>query len=445
MRRPSLIAIFAAGLLLGIVLSAAFFQRVMPTGETPVTPAASRALAGSLTPAAPVAPKEQFVPAAHVAPGSAPASAASAAAATLNTGASGAPRGEVRIDPAMLQDLGVRTALVEPRAVTESIRTTGYVDYDQRRVSQINARISGWIEKLYVAYAGQPVGRGETLLKIYSPELVLTQEDYLRARQLTELKGADEGPARSDGANLMSAAETRLRLWGISPAELRELARRGTPSETLPIESPSGGVVTESKVVEGAHIRAGDELYTIADLSQVWVYADIYERELPKVRAGQHAEVTSDALSGRRFDGVVTYIYPSVNEQSRTVRVRLEFSNPGLALRPGMYVKVTLLHRAPTPTLAVPAEAVLDSGVRRIVIVARGGGHFEPREIKVGTQSEGYYQVLGGLSPGERVVTSAQFLIDSESNLNEALSAMTLTPQAGAPALAPAPAENDQR
>jgi len=330
----------------------------------------------------------------------------------------------------MMQNLGVRTALIEPRLITQSIRTTGYVDYDQRLVSQVNARVSGWIEKLYVAYAGQAVRRGETLLNLYSPELVLTQEDYLRANQLAAAEG--EGQAgnqtRSDGLDLMSSAATRLRLWGIASSELRKLAKRGTPSETLPIESTSDGVVTESKVVEGSYVRVGDELYMIADLSRVWVYADIYESELPKVRTGQHAEVSADARPGLRFDGIVTYIYPSVNEQSRTVRVRLEFTNPGLALRPGMYVNVTLLDRASMRTLAVPAEAVLDSGVRKIVIIALGGGRFAPREIKLGTQSEDYFQVIDGLRLGERVVTSAQFLIDSESNLSEALNAMTLSP-----------------
>lgn len=432
-RRPSLIAIFVAGLVLGVVLSVTLLERLMRPAEAP----ASRALHAA--PAAPPARANQIVPASHAAAAPPAAAAARAEAAGLSTGAQGG--GEVRIDPAMLQNLGVRTALVERRVVTESIRTTGYVDYDQRRVSQINARVSGWIQKLYVAYTGQTVRRGETLLEIYSPELVLTQEDYLRARRLADTKGSDEGPARRDGTDLMAAAETRLRLWGISRSELGKLARRGTPSETVPIESPSGGVVTESKVVEGAHVRAGDDLYTIADLSEVWVYADIYENELPKVHTGQHAEVTAGALAERRFDGVVTYIYPSVSEQTRTVRVRLEFINPGLELRPGMYVKVTLLHDSPIAALAVPAEAVLDSGVRKVVIVALGGGRFAPREIKVGTQSEGYFQVLGGLAPGERVVTSAQFLIDSESNLNEALSAMTLMPVAGgAPALAVTPA-----
>jgi RND family efflux transporter MFP subunit len=419
MKRPSLLAIFAAGLVLGIVSSAVVLQHLMSAGGAPAAPAAHEASASDQ--------RAALAPARH------------------DAGAGAAARGEIRIDPAMLQNLGVRTTLVEPRIVTESIRTTGYVDYDQRLVSQVNARVSGWIEKLYVAYIGQPVRRGETLLSLYSPELVLTQEDYLRARQLAAAAGDRESQTRSDGSDLMSAAATRLRLWGIAPAELRKLARRGTPSETLPIESPSGGVVTESKVVEGAYVRAGDELYAIADLSQVWIYADIYESELPKVRTNQHAEVSVDALPGQRFDGVVTYIYPSVSEQSRTVRVRLEFSNPGLALRPGMYVNVTLLDSGSAPTLTVPVEAVLDSGVRKVVIVALGDGRFAPREVRVGTQSEGYCQVLHGLTQGERVVTSAQFLIDSESNLSEAFSAMTVAPPPGAPGSPPVPRAGEKR
>lgn len=418
MKRYSLIALFAAGLTLGAAISASLsghFGR-------------ARATFRDQTANAPSVPSNRLPP----------ASAAPARVAPPAHDAASSRTAGVKIDPAMLQDLGVRTTLVEARIVTESIRTTGYVDYNQRLLIKVNARISGWVQKLYVAYTGQPVRRGETLLDIYSPELVLTQEDYLRARRLSRAPGDSETGARDAGASLMSAAETRLRLWGISSAELRKLARRGTPSEAMPLESPANGVVTESKVIEGAHVRAGDDLYTIADLSHVWVYADIYESELPKAHAGQRAIVTTDALPGRRFNGAVTYIYPSVNEQSRTVRLRLEFANPGLELRPGMYVEATLLHRAAAPTLAVPVEAVLDSGVRRVVIVARGGGHFEPRQIKVGTQSEGYFQVLDGLREGDRVVTSAQFLIDSESNLKETLSAMTLD-SSPAPNGGPAP------
>jgi RND family efflux transporter MFP subunit len=338
--------------------------------------------------------------------------------------------GDVYIDPAMLQNLGVRSVAAEQRVITESIRTTGYVDYDQEHVVNINARFSGWVEKLYVDYVGQQVSKGQRLLEVYSPELVLTEEDFLRSRRLAT-QTAGNSAAQYDGHELMTAAESRLRLMGISRSEITRLQRTGEVSETVPLDSATNGVVTQIKTVEGAHIKAGDDLYTIADLSRVWVYADVYERELPKVKISQKAEVLSDALAGKVFRGTVAYIYPNVDEQTRTVRVRLEFLNPERLLKPGMYVKATLLDESPEKMLAVPTEAVLNSGVRHIVIVDKGGGHFEPREIRIGAESSGSYPVLSGLAQGQRVVTSAQFLIDSESNLHEALNAMALKPQAG--------------
>lgn len=365
------------------------------------------------------------------------------ASATMAQAAGNDSTNLVTIDPAMVQDLGVRTALVEPRVITAAIRTTGYVDYDQRLVTQVNARVSGWIEKLYVAYTGEAVRQGQDLLRIYSPELVLTQEDYLRARKLTDGDPAVGGSAVNDGTNLMAAARTRLSLWGIAPAQLAELDQRGRPSETLPIEAPASGVVTDSKVVEGAYIKAGDSLYTIVNLSRVWVYADIYEREIPKVSIGQHAEVSGDALAGDTLEGIVAYIYPSVDLKTRTVQVRLEFPNPGLELRPGMYVTVNLLDEAPRQKLAVPSEAVLNSGVRQVVILALGGGHYAPREVKIGAEYDGYDEVLAGLEQGDRIVTSAQFLIDSESNLREALNAMAPGRQSAPPRTSVMPASGE--
>ncbi|HVA81799.1 MAG TPA: efflux RND transporter periplasmic adaptor subunit, partial [Candidatus Binataceae bacterium] len=203
------------------------------------------------------------------------------------------------------------------------------------------------------------------------------------------------------------------------------------------LEAPAGGVVTECKAVEGSYVKAGDSLYSIADLSRVWVYADIYERELPHTRVGQRAYITSDALGGRKLPGAVTYIYPAVSEQTRTTKVRLEFDNPRGDLKPGMYVSATLVDESALSALAAPAEAVLNSGLRKVVILDLGGGRFEPREISVGSESDGYVAVSEGLAPGDRVVTSAQFLIDSESNLHEALGAMSLTPQAAASPRAP--------
>jgi RND family efflux transporter MFP subunit len=345
---------------------------------------------------------------------------------------------EVVVDPAMLQNLGIRTATVEPRTMTAAIRTTGYVNYDERRVTQVNARISGWVQKLYVVYVGEEVRRGQPLLDIYSPELMLTQEDYIRSRELA--KHADSmGAVGIDAAALMSAAEARLRLFGISPSEIRKLDRRGSASQDIPLEAPVSGFVTNIKVVEGSYAGVGTGLYTIADISSVWVYADIYERELPMAQVGERAVVFSDALPGKSFQGRVTYIYPEVNPQTRTVKVRLEFANPGNQLRPGMYVGVTLHSDTPREILAVPAEAVLNSGIRRVVIVDLGNGHFMPRVITRGPESEGYISVLSGLKEGERVVTSGQFLIDSESNLREALNAMALSAGAGSGPAMPNP------
>jgi Cu(I)/Ag(I) efflux system membrane fusion protein len=395
MNRPVVIATFVGGVAAGIIVTAlAMRPSVGPRPSTAPTPA-------------------------H---GSEPSSASR-----------GQPSGDVYIDPAMLQNLGVRSAAVEERAIAESIHTTGYVDYDQRRLVQVNARISGWIQKLYVAYVGQMVARGQKLLEIYSPELMLTEQDYLRARRL-ESEAAKQGPTTLDeGRDLMVAAEDRLRLWAIPPSEFTRLKREGRVSETVPLEATAGGVVTEIKAVEGSHVKAGDSLYTIADLSRVWVYADVYERELPQVKLGQPATVTSDALAGKTLSGFVSYIYPAVNEQTRTVKVRLEFANPHGELKPGMYVKATLIDESRESTIAVPTEAVLNSGLRRIVIMDLGNGHFRPREITVGPEIGGYFAVLSGLRPGDRVVTSAQFLIDSESNLHEALTAMS-------PAETPSPA-----
>jgi membrane fusion protein, copper/silver efflux system len=373
-----------------------------------------------------------------------PRSAAASHAEIAPTVAAASPSsGDVYIDPAMVQDLGVRSVSVQRRAIAESIRTTGYVDYDQERLTEVNARVSGWVQKLNVAYVGQEVRKGQRLLEIYSPELVLTEEDYVRSKRLAAGE-AGSGPAQRDGHDLMVAAESRLRLMGISQSELKRLAGSSQVSETVPLEAPATGVVTAIKTVEGSYIKAGSEMYTIADPSRVWVYADIYERELPRVKVGQKAEVTADALEGKTFRGEVAYVYPNVTEQSRTVRVRLEFLNPGGLLKPGMYVKTTLIDESPEERLAVPTEAVLNSGVRHIVIVDRDSGHFVPREIAVGAESDGYYPVLGGLAKGDRVVISAQFLIDSESNLHEALAGMALTSETPAAGAAGQP-QNEER
>jgi multidrug efflux pump subunit AcrA (membrane-fusion protein) len=397
MNRPTIVTTFIAGLGAGALVAAL----LIPRGATPGPRAAAAAT--------PRARRTIVFAPAHP-------------AAT-------APN-EVYIDPAMLQNLGVRSTLVARRAFAASIHTTGYVDYDPERVVQVNAHISGWIQKLEVGYAGQRIARGQTLLRIYSPELVMTQEDYLRSKRLAATSSNGAGGANQDAIDLMSAAEDRMRLWGIPRSELKRLEAQSKVSETVPLESPASGVVTECKAVEGSYVKAGDSLYSIADLSRVWVYADIYERELPHTRLGQRAFITSDALAGRKLSGVVTYIYPALSEQTRTDKVRLEFENPHGELKPGMYVNATLVDESSASALAVPAEAVLNSGLRKLVILDLGGGRFQPREIAVGAESDGFVAVSGAIAAGDRVVTSAQFLIDSESNLHEALGAMSLSPSA---------------
>ncbi|MBF6570033.1 MAG: efflux RND transporter periplasmic adaptor subunit [Candidatus Binataceae bacterium] len=359
-------------------------------------------------------------------PRSVSAASNSAAPATVGVQTSAHRPGEVIVDPAMLQNLGVRSARIERRTLGGRIHTTGYVDYDQRHLTQVNARISGWVQRLNVAYAGQQVERGRILLTIYSPELILTQEDFLRSRQLATGQSSGRDSAQVAGAELAAAARQRMKLWGIRDAEIERLQTTGSASHAIPLTAPASGVVTEIKVVEGSYVKTGDALYTIGDLSSVWVYADIYERELPMAYTGQRAEIESDAMPGRTFAGHVDYIYPTVNQKTRTVTLRLQFRNPRAELRPGMYVKVLLSVDSAQPVLAVPTEAVLNSGLRNVVIIDLGKGHFIPREVKIGSESPGYYEVLGGLTRGERVVTSGQFLIDSESNLGEALNAMAL-------------------
>ncbi len=406
MNRPAVVSIFLSGLGAGAIATALLIH----PGARPVP----RAAAAAVT-AVPRARRTIVFPQARPTP-SAP--------------------DEVYIDPAMLQNLGVRSTVAARRAFTASIHTTGYVDYDPERVVQVNAHISGWIQKLAVGYAGERVTRGQTLLRIYSPELVMTQEDYLRSKRLAASSSNTGVGAHQDGIDLMAAAEDRMRLWGIPHSEIKRIEAEDKVSETVALESPASGVVTDCKAVEGSYVKAGDGLYSIADLSRVWVYADIYERELPHAHLGQRAIITSDALAGNKLAGVVTYIYPEVSAPTRTVKVRLEFENPHGDLKPGMYVNATLVDQSSASALAVPAEAVLNSGLRKLVILELGAGRFAPREITVGPESDGYLAVTNGLTAGDRVVTSAQFLIDSESNLHEALGAMSLSPSAAVPSAA---------
>ncbi|MFP6647002.1 MAG: efflux RND transporter periplasmic adaptor subunit [Candidatus Latescibacterota bacterium] len=333
--------------------------------------------------------------------------------------------GTVSIDPVTAQNIGVRTALVEKRPLQRLVRALGRVEYDERRMTDINTKVAGWVERLFVDFTGQQVTEGEPLLELYSPELVIAQEEYLTVLDYLErLEGqaADDDVLRG-ARELLAASLQRLRYWDVSEAQIERLRRERQATRTLTVHTPQDGVVVHKAVLDGAYINAGQHLYRIAELSRVWVTANVYEFELPWVAEGQEAEVTLSYLPGRTFRGRVTHVYPFLDGKTRTLKVRLSLDNPDRALKPGMYANVKLLAAA-RHRPAVPVEAVIHSGERTIAIVALGEGRFQPREVDLGVQADGWYEILAGLREGERIVTSAQFLIDSESNLKSALSDM---------------------
>ncbi|APG27189.1 efflux transporter periplasmic adaptor subunit [Syntrophotalea acetylenivorans] len=338
-----------------------------------------------------------------------------------------APSGAtIAIDPVTAQNMGVRTASVERRDLHRLIRTVGTVDYDEPNVTSINAKVDGWIEKLHVAETGQIVKKGQPLLEIYSPKLVAAQQEYLLAlRNRSALKDSSFAEIAAGGARLAEAARQRLRYWDISSWQIRQLEKTGKVRKTLTLYAPYKGVVTMKMAMPGQHIKAGQELFQIGDISKVWIYADIYEYELPWIKVGQQAEVLLPYVGDKSLTAEISTIYPYVEPKTRTVKARLEFDNPGLELKPDMYVNVRIQAQKVQDALAVPGEAVLNSGEKQTVFVALGGGKFEPREVKTGVQDQdGYIEITQGLLDSEKVVTSAQFLFDSESKLREAIQKM---------------------
>lgn len=332
----------------------------------------------------------------------------------------------IAIDPVTAQNMGVRIATVERRDLYRLIRTVGSVDYDETKVSSINAKVDGWIEKLYVAETGQLVKKNQPLLEIYSPKLVAAQQEYLLAlRNQAALKDSTFAEISAGGDRLLEAARQRLRYWDISSGQIRQLEKTGQIRKTLTLYAPYQGVVTMKMAMPGQHIKAGQELFRIGDISKVWVYADIYEYELPWIKVGQKAEVVLPFVSGKILSAEISTIYPYVEPKTRTVKARLEFANPGLELKPDMYVNVRVQAQKVQDALTIPGEAVIHSGEKQRVFVALGGGKFEPREVKIGVQDQdGFIQISQGLLEGEQVVISAQFLFDSESRLREAVQKM---------------------
>jgi RND family efflux transporter MFP subunit len=323
------------------------------------------------------------------------------------------------IDPITTQNMDLRTGTVTRGPLRRTVRTVGAIDFDETALAEVSTKFRGWIEKLYVDATGKQMHHGEPLFEIYSPELYLAQTEYLLTLS---------SPTNQDGVATQlrrSAAMTKLRYWDISEDQIGELERTRTPKKTLRINAPRDGIVVEKMVVEGQMVEAGMKLYRLADLATVWIQAQIYEQDVPYIRLGQEAVVTLASQPEPKFRGRVTYIYPMVDEKTRTARVRMEFHNPGYFLKPGMYATVELSSELSPSALLVPDMAVLRSGEKNTVFVALDRGHFEPRTVTIGARAEGnLYEVLNGLAEGESVVTSGQFMLDSESQLREAIQKM---------------------
>lgn len=333
-----------------------------------------------------------------------------------------APAGNVRIGLDKVQKLGVRTEAATLRPLTRAIRAVGTVQVDERNLHVISLKYEGWIEKLHADATGQTVRKGAPLMEVYSPALVLAQQEYLAAARAEEkLKEADP-ETRATAGDLAESALTRLRNWDIAEAQVKRLRGEGRASKTMTVTTPVSGVILEKSVLQGMRFMPGEMLYRIADLSSVWVLADVFEQDLGMVREGQAAEVTMSAMPGRVFSGKVSFIYPTLTAETRTVKVRIELPNPTGELRPALYATVQLA--APTVggnVLTVPDSAVLDSGSRQAVLVERGEGLYEPRPVRLGGKGGGYAEILEGLREGEKVVVRANFLIDAEANLKAAL------------------------
>lgn len=338
----------------------------------------------------------------------------------------GEPASTIRVDPVTVQNMGVRLAPVVNKELTKTIRAFGNITYDERRLYTVNTKFDGWIEHLNVNYIGQSVKKGQPLFQIYSPDLVTAQEEYLLAlRQYRSVSDSANERIRDNARRLLAASRTRLKYWDISNRQIEHIEKTGQVTKTVTVYSPATGVVLKKNAFPGHFVKAGEHQFEIADLSKVWVDVEVYEYELPWVRKGMAATMDLSYIPGKEFKGRVLYVYPYLTEKTRTVRLRLEFDNQNFELKPDMYANIYLNSTLGKDSLVIPQEAVIDSGVRKVAFVSKGKGRFEPREIQLGMEvNGGSYQVLAGLSEGEKVVTSAQFMLDSESRLREAIQKM---------------------
>lgn len=327
----------------------------------------------------------------------------------------------IEIPPEKQQLIGAKTVAVAVRPLQKVIRTVGRIEYDERKIATVNTKVEGWIERLYVDYTGRYVKKGEPLAEIYSPELIATQQEFINvlrwARQSGEVKSELINKMLSkDAESIVEAAKQRLKLWDISDEQIKKIEESGKPIRTLTIYSPVSGYIIQKMALKGMRVMPGEKLFDVADLSSVWIISDIYEYELSMMKVGEPAKISLSYSPGKEFSSRIDYIYPSLSGETRTAKVRFSIPNPGGQLKPQMFtnveVKIDMGKR-----LAIPDDAVIDTGTRQIVYVDKGEGLFEPREVMLGLRTEGFREVLMGLKAGENVASSATFLIDSEAQL----------------------------
>ena len=347
----------------------------------------------------------------------------------------------IKVSTEKIQKLGVRLEKAERRRIAPEVRASGRVEIDERRLSAVAPKFEGYVEQLHVNATGQLIAKGQPLFEVYSPELVSAQREYLiaykGAQSLSSL--SEQRSEAKDGLRrLAQASLQRLKAWDISDEQVKALEQGREPQRTLSFRAPASGVVTDKKAVQGMRFMPGEVLYQLADLSAVWVIADVFEQDLAHVKNGAKAQVTLSAYPGEKFSGVITYVYPTLKPETRTVPVRIELANPGGKLKPGMYAEVALavsyLAAGSAPAVTVPHSAVIDSGLRQVVLVQTGEGRFEPREVRLGQRDGERVEVITGVKEGEPVVVAANFLLDAESNLKAALTGLT-APDANAGAV----------
>jgi Cu(I)/Ag(I) efflux system membrane fusion protein len=337
---------------------------------------------------------------------------------------------QVSISTQKVQKLGVRSEAAQLRRLDQTVRASGRVEPDERRIAMIAPKFEGYVERLHVNVTGQPVAKGQPLFEVYSPELVSVQREYAIAVQgAASLKGADS-PAQLGMARLVESSLQRLKNWDISEEQIKALVASGQTQRTMTFRSPVSGVVTEKKAVQGMRFMPGEALYQVSDLSAVWVVADVFEQDLGGVKTGARAQVKINAYPDKLFEGKVTYVYPTLKAETRTVPVRVELANPGLLLKPGMFAQMELQVAGKGPVVTVPVSAVIDSGTRQMVLIQLKEGRFEPREVKLGARSDSHVEVRSGVKEGEPVVVAANFLIDAESNLKAAVGGFGSPPAA---------------